>query len=210
MDDAAIRKLARLLGGKQPSLALARLDAEKQAILREVVEQIVHDVRRIDVTDLWEQDQLANTYWILFMSGVDQEDEGLLARELLFWSTVFTKHSARVACIQSSDRNLFKYCTSYFNVKRWPTLIFSDRPNMVPFLSIDGQLLTYLSERRGGIRRLLTELHALVESGSSIQDIGQTIATEQFWKHLKLVYREAKTLVSVSIKAGSIDVGGKK
>lgn len=209
MDDTLDRKLARL-AKSNPGRLLAQLRAEETTVLQELVSHLIDEVRQIDIVDVWDQDQSASTYWVLLMSGVDQPDEVASAKELLLWSSFFAKHSARVVCIQSSERALFKFCTRYFRVNNWPTLIFSDRPDMVPSISLDGQLLSHLSDSRGGIRKLLTELHALVESGKTIQEIANMLTTEKFWKHLKLVYSEVKNLLSVTVKAGATDIEIKK
>lgn len=210
VDERSKRRLMRLLHPGDGKDLLEGLDSEARSLVVRVADDIVSEARSVEVEDAWDQDQIASSYWILYLSGVDQEDEVALAKELLLWSAVFAKNSARVACIQSSERALFKFGTQYFGLKSWPTLVFSDRPDMADFLAIDGHLLTSLSEKRGGIRRLLTELHARVECGRSISDISTAIGTEKFWQNLKIVYGEAKSFVSVTIKSAGMDIQTKK
>lgn len=189
---------------------LARVEAAERSALRDMIGALVDAAQRVDISDVWENGEGASSYWILFMSGVDQEDEMSYAKELLVWVGLFAKSSARAACIQSSDRKVFRYCTKHFGLKRWPTLVLSDRPDMSRFISIEGTLLATLAERRGGIRRLFTELHALIEAGQSFDEVSRTISTERFWKHLKVAYAEVKTLIAVSIKAGPASIEGGK
>jgi len=130
------------------------------------------------------------------MSGINQEEEQGIANELLFWKTFLAKHSARVICIQSSDRKEFRCCSASFGVVNCPTLIFSDGPNMDCFVKIDPQLLSKLAAQKGGLQRFFTKMHSLVENGQNILDVQLMLDTERFWTGLKLVYKEVKSLIS--------------
>jgi len=166
--------------------------------LEELFKAALQEARTINVDDLWEEPELPVTYWVFLLSGVNQQEEKDIAIELLFWKAFLAKHSARVICIQSSDRKEFRCCSSIFGVVNCPTLIFSDNPEMNGFIKIDSQLLFRLVEQKGSLQRFLTKIHSLVENGHSISKVQVMLDNEKFWSSLKLVYKEVKTLISFS------------
>ena len=176
----------------------SHLEAEQRAALEELFQAALQEAATLEVYDLWEGREFAVTYWILLLSGVNQEEEKALANELLFWKAFLAKYSARVICIQSSDRQEFRCCSASFGVVNCPTLIFSDHPDMEKFVKIDAQLLFKLAEQRGALQRFFTRIHSLIENGQTISDVQVMLDNEKFWSSLKLVYKEAKTLISFS------------
>lgn len=166
--------------------------------LEELFKPALQEAHTINVDDLWEEPELPVTYWIFLLSGVNQQEEKDIANELLFWKEFLAKHSARVICIQSSDRKEFRCCSSIFGVVNCPTLIFSDNPDMNGFIKMDSQLLFKLGVQKGGLQRFFTKIHSLIENGHSISKVQVMLDNEKFWSSLKLIYKEAKTLISFS------------
>ena len=167
-----------------------------------VLEMLVHkalQAQPLEIADLWEPSELPLTYWILLLSGVNQTDECEIAKTVVFWNTFFSKHSARVVCLQSSERPPWRLCTSSFNIANCPTLVLADSPHGYPFIRFGPEFLFSLLEQPGGLQRFLTKVHALVESGHSLQQISSQFSAEKFWKQIKLGYKELKEIVSVSI-----------
>jgi hypothetical protein len=179
---------------------LAQLKSDDRALLEAVFRAALLEPRELDVLDLWEQQELPITYWILLMTGVNQEEEMKVAQTLLSWNTFFSKHSARVLCIQSSERNEFRCCSASFDVVNCPTLLFSDSPEMESFVKVEPELLFALSGQPGGLQRFLTKVHSMVENGESLVGIKNMLLTEKFWSTLKLVYQEVKGFISFSAK----------
>lgn len=175
---------------------LEHMEADVRVALEELFQSALQEARNLEVFDLWEEPEFAVTYWILLLSGINQEEEKGVANELLFWKTFLAKHSARVICIQSSDRKEFRCCSSSFGVVNCPTLIFSDNPDMDSFVKVDSQLLFKLAEQNGGLQRFFTKIHSLIENGSSIYDVQIMLENEKFWSSLTLVYKEVKSLIS--------------
>ena len=150
-------------------------------VLEELFKAALQQARSIDVDDLWKEPELPVTYWIFLLSGINQQEEKEIAIELLFWNAFLAKHSARVMCIQSSDRKEFRSCSSNFEVVNCPTLIVSDNPDMNGFIKIDSQLLFELREQKGGLQRFFTKIHSLFENGHSISKIQVMLDNEKFW-----------------------------
>lgn len=185
--------------GKVPD-ALARylenMEADVRLALEELFESALQEAGRLAVFDLWEEPEFAVTYWILLLSGINQEEEKDIANELLFWKTFLAKQSARVICVQSSDRREFRCCSSTFGVVNCPSLIFSDNPDMADFIKVKPQLLLALASQKGGLQRFFTRIHSLIENGRSILDVQVILDSEKFWAGLKIVYGEVKGLVA--------------
>lgn len=177
---------------------LEHMEADARAALEELFQSALQETRNLEVYDLWDEPELAVTYWVLLLSGINREEEKEIANELLFWKTFLAKHSARLLCVQSSDRREFRCCSSSFGVVSCPTLIFSDNPDMDGFVKIDPQLLFKLAEQKGGLQRFFTRIHSLVENGQSIVGVQILLNSEKFWSGLKLMYKEVKSLVSFS------------
>ena len=59
--------------------ALARyletMEADVRVVLEELFESALEEAGRLAVFDLWEEPQFAVTYWILVLSGINQEEE---------------------------------------------------------------------------------------------------------------------------------------
>ncbi len=175
---------------------LEHMEADARIALEELFQSALQEARNLEVFDLWEEREFAVTYWILLLSGINQEEEKEIANELLFWKTFLAKHSARVICVQSSDRREFRCCSASFGIVNCPTLIFSDSPDLDGFVKIDPQLLFKLAEQKGGLQRFFTKVHSLVENGQSIFGVQIMLDNEKFWSGLKLVYKEVKSLIS--------------
>lgn len=177
---------------------LAQMEANDRALLEAIFQTALLEAHEIEVLDLWEHKELPVTYWILLLTGVNQEEEMAIANILLSWQAFFAKHSARMLCIQSSERNEFRCCSSYFDVVNCPALIFSDSPDMQSFVKIEPELLFTLTNQKGGLQRFLTKLHSSVGNGVTLSEIKAMLLTEKFWSALKIAYSEVKSLVSFS------------
>lgn len=179
---------------------MAQMNPEESAFLEAAFQAALLEPHEIEVLDLWQRPEIAVTYWILLLTGVNQEEEMQIAHTLLLWQSFFSKHTARVICIQSSERGEFRCCSSTFEVVNCPTLIFSDSPDMLSFVKIEPELLFAISSQKGGLQRFLTKLHSLIENGETITSIETMLLTEKFWSSLKIVYNEVKDLMSFSAK----------
>jgi hypothetical protein len=179
---------------------LAQMEADDRALLEAIFQTALLEAHEIEIFDLWERKELPVTYWILLLTGVNQEEEMAIANALLSWQAFFAKHSARLSCIQSSERNEFRCCSSYFDIVNCPALIFSDSPDMESFVKIEPELLFTLANQKGGLQRFLTKLHSLIENGDTLSEIRAKLLTEKFWSTLKIAYNEVKSFVSFSAK----------
>ena len=181
---------------------LEDLDAVQRVELTVLLNKaIAAATRKLEVIDLWDQSEISATYWILMMTSTDQKEEMRIAQTLLTWSTFSAKHSTRVICVPSSERNYFRLCSSYFGVVNCPSLILGNSPFLDSFIKIGPELLTLLAKDESGLQRFLTRIHSSVENGATLKDIQNQLLTEQFWLGLKLVYAEVKGFISVSISS---------
>jgi hypothetical protein len=187
---------------KSLELLVQRLQVDRDAELVALVRSILEEVRVRDIVDLWEPREAALTYWILMLTGVNQPDEMQLAKDLLSWQAFFSKDSARVLCVQSSERDSFRCCSAAFQVHDCPTLVMGDAPDMHSYLKIEADLLKSLIAMPGELQRFLARLHALVQNGRSLEDLRDLMAAEGFWRGLKLVYKEVKGLISITLSPG--------
>jgi hypothetical protein len=180
---------------------LAQTDSADRELLEAIFQTALLEAKNeVEVIDLWDESSLPVTFWILLLTGVNQEEEMQIAQALLSWKAFFSKHSARVLCIQSSERNEFRCCTSSFDIVNCPTLIFGDSPDMQSIIKIEPELLLTLVNQKGGIQRFLTKIHSIIENGGTLSDVESMLLSEKFWATLKLVYNEVRNLVSFSIK----------
>jgi hypothetical protein len=180
-------------------LLAERIQNNKGGDLGELVHAILLELSTLEIVDLWEPREAALTYWILLLSGANQTDEMKLASDLLTWQAFFAKDSARILCVQSSEREAFRCCSSTFDVHDCPTLIMSDSPDMNSYLRVEPDLLRRLTSSPGELQRFLTRLHALAENGRSLRQLSDLMAADAFWRGLKIVYNEVKGMVSIKL-----------
>lgn len=182
------------------SAHLARLTQEERSALEQAFQAALEEAGNLQVVDLWDRQSPAITYWILLMSGVNQTDELKIAQDLLAWQAFFSKHSARVQCVQSSERHEFRLCSSEFDVADCPALILSDRPDMRSYIRLEAQLLFTLLAEDGGLQRFFTRIHAYIENGRTLSEIDAMLTSDKFWRTLRVAYKEVKGLVSFSVE----------
>jgi hypothetical protein len=151
------------------------------------------------IQDLWAPSEAATTYWVLLLSGLNQEDEVEIAQAMLLWQAFMAKDSAQLICLQSSERDSFKCCSSFFATHDCPVLIVSDSALMTPFVKIEGALLATLMSKKGNLQRFASTIHGVIDSGKTIEDVKGMLTTQKFWSNLKLVYKEIKDIVSIGI-----------
>lgn len=178
---------------------LDKLETTERAKVESLLNEVLQAVREPTIADLWEQPELAVTYWILLSSGLHQTDELEIARTLSLWKVASAKDSAMLLCIQHSDREKFKCCSAEFGVVKTPTLILGDSSEMKESILIAPQLLFSLASREGALERFLTEIHSSIVNGNSLRDIDRQLRTERFWASMKLVYSEIRDLISLKI-----------
>jgi len=187
---------------KSLELLARRLQVDSDSELIAMLRSILEEARVRDIVDLWEPREAALTYWILLLTGVNQPDEMQVAKDLLSWQAFFSKDSARVLCVQSSERDSFRCCSAAFEVHDCPTLVMGDAPDMHSYLKIEADLLKSLIAKPGELQRLLAKLHALIQNGRSLQDLRELMAAESFWRGLKVVFKEVKGLISINLAPG--------
>lgn len=201
-----------MTGNRDPRTALALTNAQAAAIARRaglditnspetlaLVYEAVAEARRFDIIDLWEPQEAAAAYWVLMLSGVNQAAEIALARELLIWQAFSFKESARLTCVQSSDRKAFRACSSTFGIGACPALLLSDTPDMKNCVIIDSGVLKALAQSDGDLPRFLTQIQSMLENGSSLQDVRDQLQKESFYRGLKVAFKEMKGLISISL-----------
>lgn len=189
------------LSGRSLRVLAARLRRAEEAEAAAILQAVLVELRPLEVVDLWEPQEAALTYWVLMLTGVNQPDELNIARDLLAWQAFFAKDSARVLCLQSSERDAFRCCSSAFEVHDCPSLVMSDTPEMQNRLKVEADLLRTLAGRPGELQRFLSRLHALVENGRTLNDLDRHLTAATFWRGLKVVYQEVKDLVSITISS---------
>ncbi len=185
-------------GRESLALSLSKLNSREVAELR----RTLLTLGPLQVVDLWEDAGRALTFWVLILNGADNEDERRIASSLCLWKQLAIKESARLLCIQTSDRRAFRLVCRRFNVDRCPALVMGDTPSMESFLTLDGRLLLDLSTKKGELARFVNRLHTMIENGSSLKSLGRQLGQEKFWKQARLAYQEVKSLFSVNLKVG--------
>jgi hypothetical protein len=70
---------------------------------------------------------------------------------------------------------------------------------MYSHIKIHADLLKSLTAQRGELQRFLTKLHALAESGRSLEQLQNLMTAQAFWRGLKVVYNEVKGLISIKL-----------
>lgn len=123
---------------------------------------------------------------------------------MLAWQAFFAKDSARVLCVQSSEREAFRCCAGAFGVRNFPTLLVGDSPLMVDHIKIVADLLRTLAKKPGGLQTFFAQMQVEVEMGMSLDELRRTMAAEAFWKGIGVVYKEVKDLLSVTLAAGRL------
>lgn len=164
-----------------------------------IVAGVLEEMNRFEPIHLWEQQEAAVSYWVLMLTGVNQPTEMEIATQILVWQTFLAKDSAKLACVQSSDRRAFRVCSAAFGVSACPTLILSDSPDMKNSLAIEAGLLSALMAQPGDLQKFLTRIQSLLENGSTLTDIRNQLDAEAFYRGIKVVYKEVKNFVSIKI-----------
>lgn len=184
------------------SVVLSRILARLDRVERQVLEDIIGSMRRPAaprIEDIWDSIGLPSSHWLLVMTGIDHEDELTIATELLQWREFSARGSARIACVPSSDRPLYNLVTSTFAITKCPALVISNSPNMASAIKIEAPLLSLLVSKRGNLRKVLNEVHTLIEQGTSLADIARRFRKEDLLEKVKLAYTEAKSLLSITV-----------
>ncbi len=204
--------MSQLRKKKLPSNIQARLDNVEvfdRATVDSLLQQAIQATSDVTLSDLWEQPELAMTYWILLMSGTNQDEETDIAKALLCWKAFNAKDSALVLCLTLSDHS-YQLCATQFKAVKTPSLIVSDSRDMYNYLKIDPDLLFNLMSVKGSFQRFITELHLTIRTGNTVQDIKSQLRKDRAWAGVKVLYTEAKSLISINIKAPGGEVEAKK
>ena len=180
-------------------LLLETLDSENRISIEKYIHSKIENALKPKISDIWFNYDVAESYWLLLINGVDNLDESRMANELLFWKEFHAKQYAVFRCIQSGDVSLNKFCTSHFSITNSPTLLFSTSPDFTEFIKLDGGLLNELIKTENKLRNFVNKIHNQIINGSTIQDINKDLNKEGFWKGLKIVYAEIKGLLTVNI-----------
>ena len=180
---------------------LAALPTPKGQEIEALFQAALEESYEVEVADFWESRDIAVTYWVLMISGVNQPEEMEIAKAWLLWKAFFAKDSALVVCLQSSERREFKCASSQFGIVNCPALVLGDSPGMESSIEISSELLFTLSATPGSFQRFLARIHQLVENGTRLEDIRALLWTETFWSGIKVAYAEVKSVVSATVKA---------
>lgn len=175
--------MSQLSRKKLPLDIQKRLDDAEvfdRATVDTLLQQAIQASSDVTMSNLWEQPELAMTYWILLMSGADQEEEIEIAKALLCWKAFNAKDSAMVLCLTLADGS-YQHCASQFSTVKTPTLILSDTRDMYSYIKIDPDLLFKLISAKGTFQRFITELHLTIRTGNTMQDIKNQLRKERAW-----------------------------
>ncbi len=156
-------------------------------------------LKKPQLEDIWFNHEASISYWLLIINGVDNKIETKMANEILFWKEFHAGGDANVRCVQSSDRELYKLCASSFSVVSPPSLIFSTDARFEQAIKVDSQLLHELIKENNSLRSFVGKVHSLIYNGHSIEDIRKQLLKESFWKGVKIVYQEMKSLISITL-----------
>lgn len=193
-------KLSQRLPPEVKALIQQASEEQRQVIIKYLIERI--EIRpTYHIANLWDLPEFATSYWVFLMTGIDQTTQTSMAKELLFWKAISARDYARVLCVQSSDRGAFRYLAAQFDAHKFPAMILGNSPEMRNYVRLDPELLNELSAEEGRFQTFLTQVHNAIENGHHIEQIGKDLGTEQFWKTLKLVYREVKSFFSIKVTA---------
>jgi hypothetical protein len=161
----------------------------ENARMRTLFESILLESKQIDTINLWEQNELAISYWILLLNGIDQEEEKQIAMTLLQWKEFYAKHLALVRCLQSSDIEFSLY-SSRFQIDQFPSLILSDSPIMQNVIVFDP---LEFNKKGKNFRTFLTRINQMILNGKKLCEIERGLQQEKAWCGIKLVYKELKS-----------------
>jgi hypothetical protein len=101
------RPPAKRLPDTMVEAILSHLEQYDEATVRSAVQNALEVSRPVEVVDLWKRQEAATTYWILLLTGVNQEDEMRVAKDLLTWQAFFAKDSGSGAmCAEFGARCL--------------------------------------------------------------------------------------------------------
>lgn len=177
---------------------LGRLSEAEAELLNSIVNHLRRERDNPDIRDVWFPSEDAQSFWILFLNGVDDSEEAALSKSLLFWREFYGGPISNVRCIPSSDRELFRFGSRFFNFSSAPILILSNDPLFEQYLQINAEALAELC-KRNAFQRFLTRLHTLIVRGETLSDINRRLRTEGFWRTVQIVYAEIKDFVTIHI-----------
>ena len=179
-------------------LLLQSLEQDKRAQVEALFETAISATRKQKITDLWEQPELASSFWVLLISGVNHQRELKIAQTLLTWKAFFVKDSASVLCLQSSERQAFRCCTKHANVRGCPTLLLSDSPELNQYIRFDPQFLLAIADDHDALHRLFTLVHDELEKVTSVSDLLTVLKEDQIWQDLQVPKAEIKHHICAS------------
>ena len=176
-----------------------------QDLTPELVESFIEKINirpSLDVPSLWEQPEFASSFWIYLMTGINQNDETDIAKNLLFWKAMSVKDQARVVCLQSSDPE-FAFCSSRFEVQKYPVLLLGTSSEMQKALVLPPELILDIAKDQGKLQRFLTEIHFGIVNGKTLEDINTELVTDKIIKGVKALLKGLGSLIKVTFKASS-------
>lgn len=177
------------------------LDNEAKKALKEFIRINMNEYLMPSIDDIWYRNENAVSYWLLLINGIDSPREAKIANELLFWREFLVGDDAQLRCLQISDRIMSKFCIKHFNMSTPPVLIFSRDPFFSNYIKLDSELLFELIKEENALRNFVNKIHSELFQGQSLSEINKSFGVDKFWKGLKLVYKEVKSFVSISIDA---------
>lgn len=180
---------------------LISLDNEAKKALKEFIRINMNEYLTPSIDDIWYKNDNAVSYWLLLINGIDSPKEAKIANELLFWREFLVGDDAQLRCLQTSDRIMSKFCIKHFNTSTPPVLIFSKDPFFSNYIKLDSELLFELIKEENTLRNFINKIHSQIFQGQSLFEINKSFGAEKFWKGLKVVYKEIKSFVSISIDA---------
>jgi hypothetical protein len=185
---------------------LRNLEAEKRAKVEALFETALGVARERRIIDLWEQPELASTYWILLISGINEQAEVRVAETLLKWKAFFAKDSTALLCVQSSDRDIFRCCSTTFKIRGYPTLLLGKSSDMLDYIKFDPQIVLTLAAHTGSLQRFLTTVQDIVENGGTLDEVSMLLREGRFWSDLQLAPADVIDFITHSAGHREYDV----
>ena len=98
---------------------------------------------------------------------------------LLKWKAFFVKDSAALLCVQSSERDTFRYCSTAFKIRGCPTLLLGASSEMPDYIKFDPQIILRLADNSGTLQRSLTTVKGIVENGGTLDDVSHHLRDDR-------------------------------
>lgn len=172
------------------------LQARERAKVKALFEAALTAASERRIADIWDEPELAASWWVLLVSGTDDAEERQMLEIILRWKALTIKHSASLVCVQESDRDLYRLCLSQFKVARCPTMLLGSSRDMSNCISFGADLLRILISRKGALHRFLMSMHTTLERSGDLSAVRRQLVDHKFWSTLQIPAGDVKKALS--------------